>query len=94
MLQTWVLIWKCHFTELFVWGIPFFVKASDSTFIFKIKAPTLDVVIIKNIEPEGTLVWRPYLLTFVLKRPKLIKMVVELSWWSYGADSVLPVQGA
>lgn len=72
----------------------FFFKASDSIFIFKIKAPTLDVVIIKNIEPEGTLVWRPYLLTFVLKRPKLIKMVVELSWWSYGADSVLPVQGA
>lgn len=67
VLQTWVLIWKCHFTELFVCGIPFFVKASDSTFIFKIKAPTLDVVIIKNIEPEGTLGMETISLNFCLE---------------------------
>ena len=36
-------------------GYSFFFKASNYIFIFKIKAPTLDVVIIKNIEPEGTL---------------------------------------
>lgn len=68
MLQTWVLILKCHFTELFVWGILFFFfKASDSIFIFKIKAPTLDVVIIKNIEPEGTLGMETISLNFCLE---------------------------
>ena len=67
MLQTWVLIWKCHFTELFVWGILFFFKASNYIFIFKIKAPTLDVVIIKNIEPEGTLGMETISLNFGLE---------------------------
>ena len=45
----------------------FFFKASDYIFIFKIKAPTLDVVIIKNIEPEGTLGMETISLNFCLE---------------------------
>ena len=45
----------------------FFFKASDCIFIFKIKAPTLVVVIIKNIEPEGTLGMETISLNFCLE---------------------------
>ena len=45
----------------------FFFKASNYIFIFKIKAPTLDVVIIKNIEPEGTLGMETISLNFCLE---------------------------
>ena len=67
VLQTWVLIWKCHFTGLFGGFFFFFLKPVTISLYFKIKAPTWDVVIIKNIEPEGTLGMETVSLNFCLE---------------------------